>query len=162
MIERIVVFSRRQIEELAYKPLLELEEVRVSTGPYAIISITGSDDDLAQLPLNADFVLRLTFDDILENMNGKEIDIIGGGTLKLKFITRDDALSITHFFEEIKDKVSLLVVHCGAGISRSAGVAIAIAEQVDISMMGHLISQHEFFNRDVYALIKQTFNSHKE
>jgi len=159
VLERIVVFSRSQVEELARKSVVEQEEIRAITGPYAIISIVGTEDEPAVLPLSADFALRLVFDDILENMDGQEIPIIGGTPQKLKFITEEDAFNIVHFMAETSNQICLLIVHCEGGISRSAGVAVAIAEQFSLAMMGSLMSKHEYFNRDVYRRVKQAYLS---
>jgi len=41
-------------------------------------------------------------------------------------MTDDHANQILDFVEEMKDKVELIVCHCGAGVSRSSAVAAAI------------------------------------
>lgn len=41
-------------------------------------------------------------------------------------ISEADALKIIRFCEAMKDKIDLIVVHCEAGISRSAGVCAAL------------------------------------
>jgi predicted protein tyrosine phosphatase len=56
-------------------------------------------------------ILRLKFDDV---DSGKSA------------ITEVDAANIAQFIKDWQDKVDLIVVHCEAGISRSAGVAAAI------------------------------------
>ena len=41
-------------------------------------------------------------------------------------ISEADALKIVRFCEAMKDKIDLIVVHCEAGVSRSAGVCAAL------------------------------------
>lgn len=60
-------------------------------------------------------ILRLYFDDISEP------------TAKYLTMSEDDARKIHTFIDVYKDKVNTIIVHCAAGISRSAGVACALS-----------------------------------
>lgn len=76
------------------------------------ISITSPNQSNADLtPVPEDNILRLQFDDV---DSGKTA------------ITSLDAQKILEFVQQ--DDIRVLVVHCGAGVSRSAGVAAAISE----------------------------------
>lgn len=59
-------------------------------------------------------LLRLEFDDIDTYTEG------------YKLFNSKQALQILDFVESVKDEIDILVVHCLAGVSRSAGVAAAI------------------------------------
>jgi len=85
--------------------------------PYAIISITDCDVEKEPNFIQNQFlmgVLRLKFDDI-ENYEP--------GLIRFNSAI---AVKILKFVEELKDDIDILVVHCLAGVSRSAGVAAAI------------------------------------
>lgn len=58
-------------------------------------------------------VLTLFFDD--------EEDVING-------MKTPQAIRVVYFVNQWKNKVQTIIVHCGAGISRSAGVAAAIGK----------------------------------
>lgn len=92
-------------------------------GDVHFISITEPDDTepvWPKLQVNGNRVLVLFFDDV------DEIDSAYGRT-----ITREDAGRIRDFVVWLNTHAAendLLIVHCAAGISRSAGVAAAISE----------------------------------
>ena len=76
------------------------------------ISITSPNQPKADLtPVPEENILRLQFDDADSGKNA---------------ITMLDARKILDFVQV--DDIKVLVVHCGAGVSRSAGVAAALAE----------------------------------
>lgn len=60
-------------------------------------------------------ILRLYFDDISEPTEGHLT------------MSEDDAKKIHRFVDAYKDKVNTIIVHCAAGVSRSAGVACALS-----------------------------------
>ena len=100
---KIIVKSRRETELMpAYS---------VS---WAAISITDTDAPDARMPTrNRVGLLRLKFDDITVPMQ----DWTAFGT--------EDARRILEFAASVWDKADILLVHCEAGISRSAGTAAA-------------------------------------
>jgi predicted protein tyrosine phosphatase len=82
----------------------------------AIISISGvyaEDNKFAKNPFIKG-ILRLRFDDV-------EV-----ASVDYTPISITDAEAIVAFVEKVKDKIDMLVVHCYAGVSRSAGVAAAL------------------------------------
>ena len=102
------VYSRNKAKKESYK----LDK------PTIIISITDPDKNLNTFANNPNIIAicRLQFDDT-------DPDI------KLKYevlMAPKDASKIKDFVEAYKDKAELLIVHCEAGISRSAGVMAAI------------------------------------
>lgn len=80
-----------------------------------IISIVSKGSPKNNLPITQQNgikdVLRLSFDDVDHGENS---------------IDEKSAASIAQFVENWKDKIDLIIVHCEAGISRSAGVGAAI------------------------------------
>lgn len=83
----------------------------------AIISITNKEDPKVNFFKKANIkkILRLSFDDVEFG------DKIG------QSITKEDAEKIVSFVDFcINKKVKLLIVHCTAGVSRSAGVCAGI------------------------------------
>ncbi len=92
------------------------ESFRKNRPDTAIISITDhrlENNAFAKSPwIKA--TLKLKFD-----------DVVADGVFGL-CITDGDAESIRQFVEKVKDKVKRIIVHCEAGISRSAGVAAAL------------------------------------
>lgn len=86
----------------------------------ALISITDAERLPALVRDRWCAVLRLAFDDV------DPITFPGADPDKKPF-TEAQAASIARFVLELPDAVGTLVVHCRAGISRSAGVARAVA-----------------------------------
>lgn len=83
---------------------------------FGMISITDSASNNNLFCREAIYMrlLRLKFDDV-----DKE-----GDTFVL--FTKEQAIQILNFVKQIKNKVDFIIVHCEAGISRSAGVVAAL------------------------------------
>lgn len=101
----IRVMSRRQAKRFTYS---------ACNKNYAIISISDADDVENVFANNPRIkgICRLWFDDV--------------ETGEKNCITEKDAGKILSFVDRIVNCVDLIVVHCAAGISRSAGVAAAL------------------------------------
>jgi predicted protein tyrosine phosphatase len=85
------------------------------------ISITDPSFPLAKLNLREENILRLQFYDIEQT-----IKTVDG---KVFFpMTDGDSWNIASFMKNNVKKIDILVVHCEAGVSRSAGVAAAISK----------------------------------
>ena len=84
-----------------------------------IISIASIDEDKNKFADNDNIIdiLYLFFDDVEKN--------------EPNHITVDDANKIIAFVNKYKDSDVELIVHCGAGVSRSAGVCAAIMKIVN-------------------------------
>ena len=109
----------------------------------AIISITGFNPydvpNQAQLQPDWGEVLRLEFDDV--SIRGDH----------LHGITPNQAGQVIEFLNAVQHKVDKVVVHCVAGVSRSAGVAKFIAERYGLDF------DHGYglYNRLVYDTLKE-------
>ena len=90
-------------------------------------------------------VLRVEFDDV--SIRG---DSLPG-------ITADQAGEIIDFLDAVQDKVETVVMHCLAGVSRSAGVAKFIAERYALDF------DHGYglYNRLVYDTLKEVVRDGK-
>jgi predicted protein tyrosine phosphatase len=98
--------------------------------PHAIISITDPDSGLPSFAPNENRIgiLSLRFydlEDISDQMAPKDaveyLAQFGDGLFK-----DDQAAQIVDFVEGIKDRIKGILVHCEAGVSRSAAVAAVI------------------------------------
>ena len=104
---KFLILSREKAEALSNDPNLE---------NCLFISITSYHEDLPQFVPNPAIkgIMRLDFDDVSE--------------FDLHCMLTMDARKILDFVFAHKDEVDLIVVHCGAGISRSAAVAAALSK----------------------------------
>ena len=102
------VFSRGRAKRESYK----------INKPTAIISITDPDKELNHFAKNPNIVgiCRVQFHDT-------DPDILVRNEI---LMTNEDAIHIKNFVIAMKDKVDCIIVHCEAGISRSAGIMAAI------------------------------------
>lgn len=100
------VYSRGAVERMAPHDV-----------PHVIISITTTADDAARLAPAAMCrgVLRLSFPDA---------DLAAGYP---DVFDADDANAICDFVQLHREQIARIVVHCDAGVSRSPGVAAALA-----------------------------------
>lgn len=86
-----------------------------------VISITEPNEGPPFLHSNWEDVLHLKFDDI--DKVEKPL-----GTRELVLFDSHQAKQIINFVEKYKDNISILAIHCAAGISRSVGVHVALAK----------------------------------
>ena len=101
--------------------------------PYAIVSITSPGDDPALLPDDNPRwmgTLRLQFWDTNSDMEGA--------------FTPEDAKRVAEFVRSLTIRhrgdylpEALLVIHCVGGISRSTGMAQAVAEWLGVKRLGN-------------------------
>jgi predicted protein tyrosine phosphatase len=117
----ILVLSRREAERFA------------PDWPYAVISITDPDQDPANLPQSqyCRGVLRLEFHDVS--------DLQLTDDLTSEPYTEEHAEAVAEFVRG-HTGCRLLVIHCEAGLSRSAGVGAAVG----LWLHG---SEREFYQR---------------
>ena len=100
----------------------------------ALISISDSDDEFAELENKPRYLLQMKFDDvsneIFEELLGRTPTEPEAAALAEKFhmFTDEQALKIAEFFMPIANKAEILICQCEYGQSRSAGVAAAVKQ----------------------------------
>lgn len=143
----IIVTSRRDINDV----------VKNQSYPFAIISITDNRSHYANItiadPLQCAGICRLRFGDVTT----KEIATLSNTTL----FCEKQAKMILNFVESIRDSIEVLIVQCDAGISRSAGVALALHRILQLHPEQITNNPRYFPNFFVVALLMRTaFNTH--
>lgn len=113
-----------------------------------IISITNAFKPPAKLKEDTwGAILRLEFDDIdkeMTSMEAKHYQLFDG----------EDAGKIFYWLDKWNRHLETIVVHCAAGISRSAAVAKFIAEMYEVKDFNH---QYTLYNKHVYRILRDTF-----
>lgn len=97
------------------KAIQEINGYKTSVS--AVISISDKNQEQPKFENDTNQYLFLNFNDV---------DRTGKGAM-----TSADAEKILNFIEEAEKTCCSIVVHCGAGISRSAGIAGAIGKILD-------------------------------
>lgn len=113
-IRSVVAVSRTEAEAMSRNGV-------ANGSRWALVSISDSrqvapDIDM-HMPHSPEAVLFLHFDDV--EANEKATGLVP--------MSADDARKVAGFVRHLPPEVTNLVVHCGAGVSRSAGVAAAIS-----------------------------------
>ena len=118
------VFSHKGAEAYSFAP---------SKKNYILISITSVDVAPANICTTLPYlkgILRLTFDDVECN--------------EPNCMTTEDAMNIISFVNTHINDIEKIVVHCGAGVSRSAGTCAALMNIINGDDM-------EIFNNPKYC-----------
>jgi predicted protein tyrosine phosphatase len=75
-------------------------------------------------------------------------------------ITEEDAMQIVAFVMDIKEAVNNLIVHCEAGVSRSAGVAAAIQKYLTGDDTSIFSDKRYYPNMTCYRYVLEAFGLH--
>lgn len=125
--------------------------------PFAIISIQEYETEkmgFKYIPNgNLKYALNIYFSDI----KSKEDEVLDDECRKL--MTDQDAIKIKDFIEKInkENNIDLLIIHCHAGISRSAAVAAAISKIFNGTDTQYFYSNKFNPNMFVYNKILKAF-----
>ncbi len=136
---RVLVKSAKGALDYVMKHFCEsgVSEYPEESDSYAVISIQDTKDGGFGFELKENryckAVLTVYFDDIDNPQPG------------LKMMSRSQAEEITEFIRAHLDDVDTLLIHCFAGISRSAAIGM-IAREV----LGQTNDKPEYYNRYVY------------
>lgn len=134
-LKQVVYMSRKEAEEELGQP------------DWAIISLSEPDTGPAHLKSGWHSVLRLEFHDI--DVAQEPYTLFSG----------DLAREIVQFVEQIHaEPVAGLVVHCRAGISRSAAVARWVADRYGL----YFPSQYILYNKHVYRVLRNCGNDYAD
>lgn len=96
-------------------------------------------------------ILYLSFYDISEETK----DIFGG----YSSMSPDEANKIAHFVNKWKDNIGTIWVNCEVGVSRSAGIAMAIMEHLNMDLTPILESTTYYPNMLCYELTQKAFQN---
>lgn len=118
--------------------------------PHVVISIQDPEYEFVKLPKNSTRLncLQLKFHDIDDKYINNTQKII---EYKFMPFTPSHAQKILEFVEEYKNKVSIILVNCIAGVSRSAGVAGALSKILNGE--DKIYFQYYIPNKYIYKLI---------
>lgn len=139
----IKILSRTKAIKLSYKDLM---------GTKVIISISDPESERAHFNeenKSIKEVIYLNFYDISEETKS----IFGESGL----MTADDAVKIARFVIKWKDIVDTIWVNCEVGVSRSAGVAMAIMEYLNMDLKPITESTTYYPNMLCYELTQKAF-----
>jgi predicted protein tyrosine phosphatase len=159
----IFVTNKHYIENQDF--LQHIEEV------FAIISISEPNSALPNIKKEGthliDTPLFLQFSDVDVRQYGKMEEYLKHGDRKLPYVVFNDehAKKIIDFVERWKDKVSLFVVHCSGGLSRSAGVGMALNDIYnggnEYKLGTNTAGNFSIFNRKVYSTLMYYYQGEK-
>lgn len=132
MVERVLFVSRSVAENTSGK------------GDWAVISISEPDSALGDAKLMAGWhaIHRTNFHDVDPMYPCGEPHVL---------MNRDHAADIVMFVESVAPHVHTILVHCRAGVSRSAAVAKWIAKHYGLPF-NH---QYSLYNKHVYRLLRE-------
>lgn len=114
----------------------------------AIISITDRADRPAKLSDTWSFIKRFGFYDL----DKRHFQSLEGTDYKDHIFTKAQALEMCEYIRMLHNhhRPIMLIVHCGAGISRSAAVAMFVAETFNLNLDKR---RAELYNRHVYSTL---------
>lgn len=141
---RIIVLS----EKLAQKYSYEITQKAI------IISITCPPEDN---------VLFADNNNILDIFNMKFNDLDSDVDENYKAPIQSDFNGLKNFIDKYKDKIEEIVVHCGAGASRSPACALAICDYLKEKITYKNMEYSEMnYNKKVYSLALNEFGIGKD
>lgn len=156
---KLQIENRKTIEKLAQKPFLP---------DVAVISICDFGCDFAQMLYKPDYLLRVQFDDIgedvYEDVLGRKLTHQGRRKIEAKYhmITERQATEIVEFYFGVRGKVNTMICQCEYGESRSVAVAAAISELESRQGLQYFIDEKYFPNklvfRKVFAALQSVHN----
>jgi predicted protein tyrosine phosphatase len=126
--------------------------------PHVIISITNPGTAPARVRMNDNTlqVLRLEFEDMEDNPNYRTA-MYAKAFGEPKLFNRRQAQQIKQLVENVEPE--MVVVHCEAGISRSAAVAAALSKHYNGDDRGIWVSTRYFPNKLVYNVLLDVLNN---
>ena len=115
--------------------------------PYLVISIfePGENTPSVKIDYNRKDILPIEIHDIDDVEMAKKHGY--------KIMDIEQAKSIINFVEKYKDKVSTIVVHCHAGICRSAGCGAALLKIYNYDDSEIMMSDKYIPNKHVYNMV---------
>jgi predicted protein tyrosine phosphatase len=118
------------------------ERITPKKGEKAAIISINSNGDLAKLHENWEHKLFLVFHDLDKPIKD------------YKIFDKEQAKQIIKFVDKVANDILILVVHCDAGVSRSAAVAKFVAEKYGLLFPDN----YTIYNKLVYSTLKYVDN----
>ena len=143
---KILIKDRAEIEQMQFEPKT------------ALISITDANYSFAKLISEPDYVLRLAFDDV-------DDDIFIGAVNKqdtaekYHMFSDQQARMIAEFYAKISHKAEIIICQCEHGQSRSAAVAAAILEHINRSGIKVFAHNKYYPNKVVFNKVLQSLKA---
>ena len=138
---KILIKNRDAIEQMNFVPKT------------ALISITDVNYGFAKLTSEPDYVLRLAFDDVDNDIFDDVATDVDRSIVAERYhmLSDEQAKQIAEFYAKIHNKTDIIICQCEHGQSRSAAVAAAILEYRSRSGI-------RIFSNDKYYPNKAVFN----
>ena len=129
----------------------------------AVISITSKGDDPACIPNGFSNILRITFDDLYEETMNVNVGSIPDAAIEGPLLWHNIELFDVHHARTILNFINNLeckniIVHCHAGISRSAAIAKFISQFYGAILFGMYDSDTTCANKRVLRLLNKVAN----
>lgn len=153
---KILIRSRKAIERMSKSPFPK---------GTALISINDANDSPFNLVNRPDFLLRLAFDDVDNDVFADESveELTEEERLevekKYNMFSDEQAIEIATFYDNNKENVSMLICQCEHGQSRSAAVAAAILEFRSRRAIQIFADDRYFPNKVVFRKVLKAFQS---
>lgn len=153
---KILIRSRKAIERMSKSPFPK---------GTALISINDANDSPVNLENRPDFLLRLAFDDVDNDVFADESveELTEEERLevekKYNMFSDEQAIEIATFYDNNKENVSMLICQCEHGQSRSAAVAAAILEFRSRRAIQIFADDRYFPNKVVFRKVLKAFQS---
>ncbi len=155
---KIKISSRKNIENFCRNPMQHNT---------ALISITDYDSSFANLKYQPQYLLQLAFDDVpvgdgfIEEEGRKLTDLeIAKFEARYHSITTEQVEQIVNFYNEVKEKVDLLICQCEHGQSRSAAVAAAIMEYETKTGIDIFANDWYYPNKSLFRKVLKQLKNH--
>lgn len=122
----------------------EIQNQTIITANHVVISICSPCETLSSINTGSLDVLRLRFQDLDASESNQDV-----------LFSKSEAERVVSFLRLWIEKVDMIIIHCGAGVSRSVGLAAALTKVI-------FGNDDEFFkkgvpNRLVYRIALETF-----
>ena len=133
----------------------------------ALISITDSDRDFAELDNKPEYLLQMKFDDVTEELFNVANDIVLERILGRKpteaealalaqrfhMFSDEQAKAVAAFVASVLGKADILICQCEHGQSRSAGIAAAVKQSLYGDGIEIFADERYYPNKLVYRKI---------
>lgn len=148
---RIMVFPQIIAEDICKK-------LNMQSCNCAVISITDPGQPLADIKLGkaVKSIFRLSFYDLNTDFTSRDKSVFYPAAKE------EDVIGLKEFVDSFQENgITTLIIHCGAGISRSAGVAAAVEEYLGLP---NTIWRNDLYepNYHVYRLALKEFGIYQD